>query len=138
MPHNSSLRSHCSSLKNQSDIFYTIHNFKTLSIFSMTLTIKLAIKLTFFQLINIHSILVFKLNICHNPAYIDIINLANQLDFVFNSNHKKINIVADYLILPMIFLHFCLQIISYDCNITTNIKKIVSYKNYKQRYFYNK
>ena len=37
--------------------------------------------------------------------------------------------IADCLILPMIFIHFCLQIVLYDCNITTNVKKVVGCKN---------
>ena len=31
--------------------------------------------------------------------------------------------VADCLILPMVFIHFRLQIVSCDCNITTSVKK---------------
>ena len=37
------------------------------------------------------------------------------------------DMVADYLISPMVFIQFRLQILSCDCNITTSLKKVVSH-----------
>ena len=41
-------------------------------------------------------------------------------------NSLKYGMVVDCLILPMVFIHFCLQILSFDCNITTSVEKVAS------------
>ena len=39
--------------------------------------------------------------------------------------------MANCLISPILFIHFCLQIVSYDSNIITSVKKVVYRKNYE-------
>ena len=62
----------------------------------MALTVKLSTKPTLTASINTNSSLALKSNSCQNPIYVNNTNSANQLDFTFDSNNKKTNIIVIY------------------------------------------
>lgn len=77
-------------------MLHSTDNNKSLSVFSMAPTANLSTKPTLIVSINTNFGLAPKSNARQNPAYVDITNLVNQLDFALDSNSKKTNIILTY------------------------------------------